>query len=201
MTLPPPLTHIEEDGRNRVIGEGARQQLRETMSQRSGETAYVTCGCAIRTPLRAAFRCLYCEEYFCNGCAELHFTASQGRPALMGIALEMTKGTAILAALEVTILFAQRYTARSPRPRLLSPFPRLRAHSPPSQAYCRSDVTTGRPLSAKNVHAMFYRRITTFVLPYFLHSRRRNAAGPGCNIRGASCRPNKGEVAGFRNPL
>jgi hypothetical protein len=75
------------------------------MSQQAGETPYVTCGCAIRIPLRSAFRCLYCEEFFCTGCAELHF-GEQTAACAKGIDQEMTKGTAILAALEVTILFA-----------------------------------------------------------------------------------------------
>src|SRR5579862_3718683 len=74
MDFPLSFTNSEEDEvrLSRVIGERARQQFREAISQRAGETAFVMCGCAIRTPLRSAFRCVYCEKYFCNGCVEIH---------------------------------------------------------------------------------------------------------------------------------
>jgi hypothetical protein len=107
MDFPLSFTNSEEDEvrLSRVIGERARRQFREAISQRAGETAYVMCGCAIRTPLRSAFRCLYCEEYFCNGCAEIHL--GERRAACAKIReLGMANGTAIYAALEIAALFA-----------------------------------------------------------------------------------------------
>ena len=107
MDFPLSFTNSEEDEvrLSRVIGERARQQFREAISQWAGETAFVMCGCAIRTPLRSAFRCLYCEEYFCNRCAEIHF--GEGRAACAKIReLVMANGTAIHAALEIATLFA-----------------------------------------------------------------------------------------------
>lgn len=33
----------------------------------------ITCPCGTTLPLREAFRCLYCEVYWCPSCAEDHF--------------------------------------------------------------------------------------------------------------------------------
>ena len=33
----------------------------------------VTCGCGQARALTMAFRCLYCGEWFCRNCAEIHF--------------------------------------------------------------------------------------------------------------------------------
>lgn len=46
------------------------KQLRETME---GITPEVTCGCGLKMPLRYAFKCLYCHEFYCEACAEIHF--------------------------------------------------------------------------------------------------------------------------------
>jgi hypothetical protein len=95
----------EEEHLSRVIGERARRQFREAISQGVGETAYVVCGCATQTPLRAAFRCPHCEEFFCNGCAEIHF--GEGRNACAKTCeVAITNATAIYAALEIAALFA-----------------------------------------------------------------------------------------------
>ena len=106
MDFPLSFTNSEEDEvrLSRVIGERARQQFREAISQRVGETAYVMCGCAIRTPLRLAFKCVFCDEFLCIRCAEIHF--GEGRAACATIReLGMANGTAIHAALEIAALF------------------------------------------------------------------------------------------------
>lgn len=43
------------------------------MQFQEAKTGKVTCRCGITIPLRFAFRCLYCGEYFCTSCAEEHF--------------------------------------------------------------------------------------------------------------------------------
>ncbi len=41
--------------------------------QAKGDSPSVTCICKLTMPLRFAFRCLYCREFFCGDCAEMHF--------------------------------------------------------------------------------------------------------------------------------
>ena len=36
-------------------------------------TGHVTCRCGRLVHLRRAYRCLYCQEYYCAPCAEAHF--------------------------------------------------------------------------------------------------------------------------------
>ena len=54
-----------------------RQQLDETVQQeRDGigvRTAWITCGCGTKRALVLMYKCLYCNEWFCHGCAEEHF--------------------------------------------------------------------------------------------------------------------------------
>jgi hypothetical protein len=38
-----------------------------------GAQPRVTCGCGLRAPIRFLFKCLYCECFFCDKCAEVHF--------------------------------------------------------------------------------------------------------------------------------
>ena len=45
-------------------------QWRETMQ---GNIPMVTCECGLNMPLRFAFRCLYCGQWYCTTCAEIHF--------------------------------------------------------------------------------------------------------------------------------
>lgn len=45
-------------------------QWRECMQ---GEIPRVTCACGLKMPLRFAYRCLYCGEFYCQKCAEIHF--------------------------------------------------------------------------------------------------------------------------------
>ncbi len=37
------------------------------------ECPKVTCGCGHCIPLRFIYKCLYCAEWFCRDCAEVHF--------------------------------------------------------------------------------------------------------------------------------
>ena len=38
-----------------------------------GPYPQIPCGCGRTIPLRFAIRCLYCGEYYCEACAEVHF--------------------------------------------------------------------------------------------------------------------------------
>jgi hypothetical protein len=44
-------------------------QLREVALTK----ARVTCGCGVSVKLIYSFRCLYCGEFYCQRCAEIHF--------------------------------------------------------------------------------------------------------------------------------
>jgi hypothetical protein len=37
------------------------------------ESAVITCCCGQRRALTHAYRCLYCGEWYCTTCAEIHF--------------------------------------------------------------------------------------------------------------------------------
>ena len=41
--------------------------------QAKGPQPDVVCGCGLKLPLRFAYRCLYCGEFYCQSCAEQHF--------------------------------------------------------------------------------------------------------------------------------
>jgi len=41
--------------------------------QAKGPQPDVVCGCGLKLPLRFAYRCLYCGEWYCQSCAEQHF--------------------------------------------------------------------------------------------------------------------------------
>ena len=49
------------------------KQFREAMYQEGKKVQEVTCGCGCKMPLRFAFKCLYCGEFYCQTCAEHHF--------------------------------------------------------------------------------------------------------------------------------
>jgi predicted nucleic acid binding AN1-type Zn finger protein len=51
------------------MNEFARRQF----NQAKGIRPHVTCKCGQTMPLRFAYKCLYCGEYFCQSCAEEHF--------------------------------------------------------------------------------------------------------------------------------
>jgi hypothetical protein len=50
------------------------RELRERQHREAlGGQPKVTCPCGLSAPLRFLFKCLYCECYFCQECAEVHF--------------------------------------------------------------------------------------------------------------------------------
>ena len=49
-----------------------RAFVRKQFTEAKGD-CNVTCGCGLRLPLRFAYRCLYCGEFYCQSCAEEHF--------------------------------------------------------------------------------------------------------------------------------
>jgi len=49
------------------------KQFREAMYHEGQDVQKVTCGCGLCMPLRFAYRCLYCGEFYCMNCAEIHF--------------------------------------------------------------------------------------------------------------------------------
>lgn len=54
--------------------EEKRARVRAQFNDLKGENnAMVTCGCGNSIPVRFAFRCLYCREWFCQADAEAHF--------------------------------------------------------------------------------------------------------------------------------
>ena len=44
---------------------------------RESKTGWVTCECTKRIPLRFAYRCYYCGQYYCDACASTHFGKSR----------------------------------------------------------------------------------------------------------------------------
>ena len=59
--------NVDTEKRTRVAA-----QVREA-TYKGYDVQYVTCGCSRRLPLRFAYRCLYCGEWYCQRCAERHF--------------------------------------------------------------------------------------------------------------------------------
>lgn len=45
----------------------------EMAGRQTGTCPVVMCGCGKILEVRRSFRCLYCTEYFCKECAEIHF--------------------------------------------------------------------------------------------------------------------------------
>jgi hypothetical protein len=41
--------------------------------QAKGASPSVDCECGLRLPLRFMYRCLYCGQFYCQSCAEVHF--------------------------------------------------------------------------------------------------------------------------------
>lgn len=58
------------DGERDAILEAVASQARELFQRDAGE---MTCPCGTVMPLKTAFRCLYCEVWFCRECAMDHF--------------------------------------------------------------------------------------------------------------------------------
>lgn len=53
------------------------KQFREALYQEGKIVQEVTCRCGLTMPLRFAYRCLYCGEFYCMKCAEIHFGKSR----------------------------------------------------------------------------------------------------------------------------
>lgn len=54
-----------------------RDHVLRQMQQASASKTEIECRCGQRVRLWMAFRCLYCGEYFCKGCAEEHYGKSR----------------------------------------------------------------------------------------------------------------------------
>lgn len=59
------------------IHDGERIPVLRTIGEQSKElngiVRSVTCPCGSRRNVRSMFQCLYCEVWFCRGCADDHF--------------------------------------------------------------------------------------------------------------------------------
>ncbi len=49
------------------------KQSREATYHEGQKVQEVTCFCGTCAPLRWMYRCLYCGEFYCQRCAEVHF--------------------------------------------------------------------------------------------------------------------------------
>jgi hypothetical protein len=45
---------------------------KKQLGQAKGPQPMMTCSCGAQMPLRFAYKCLYCDEYFCKDCMEQH---------------------------------------------------------------------------------------------------------------------------------
>jgi hypothetical protein len=55
-----------------IDAEIKRAFVRKQFEEAKGN-CMVTCGCGLKLPLRFAYKCLYCGEFYCQTCAEEHF--------------------------------------------------------------------------------------------------------------------------------
>lgn len=63
---------MESDKKEEIEADIKRAFVRKQFEEAKGP-GHVTCGCGLRLPLRFAYRCLYCGEFYCQSCAEEHF--------------------------------------------------------------------------------------------------------------------------------
>lgn len=57
-----------------MSGRTAKQKrVRAQFFEAMGPSPQVTCSCGLCMPVRFAYRCLYCGEFYCQSCAEIHF--------------------------------------------------------------------------------------------------------------------------------
>lgn len=61
------------DSANDVKRDFVTKQFREAMFHEGQSVQEVTCECGCSMPLRFAYRCLYCGQFYCLVCAEIHF--------------------------------------------------------------------------------------------------------------------------------
>jgi len=68
------MSHAPENAICMGTDEEKRTRVRAQFNELKGENnAMVTCGCGRNIPVRFAFQCLYCREWFCQADAEAHF--------------------------------------------------------------------------------------------------------------------------------
>lgn len=53
--------------------EKAARVLAQFNELKGDNNAMITCGCGRNIPVRFAYQCLYCREWFCQADAEAHF--------------------------------------------------------------------------------------------------------------------------------
>ena len=61
----------QEDFNRPGVDVKEKRVWRQTLEAMGGH--HVTCCCDKKLPIHFAFRCLYCGEYYCQKCAEVHF--------------------------------------------------------------------------------------------------------------------------------
>jgi hypothetical protein len=47
--------------------------IKKQWEEAKGKNPIVTCGCGARKPLRFMYKCYYCNEFYCEDCAPIHF--------------------------------------------------------------------------------------------------------------------------------
>ena len=74
MALAPPGTAAGPTGAAVGRGSPGKQAfVAAQWRQVKGAWPMVTCECDLTLPLRFAYRCLYCGQFYCQVCAEIHF--------------------------------------------------------------------------------------------------------------------------------
>lgn len=57
----------------RAEGEEKKRIIADQWSQAVSQNT-ITCACGLERALPLAYRCLYCGQYYCHRCAEVHFS-------------------------------------------------------------------------------------------------------------------------------
>lgn len=60
----------------RAASHPEKRQRVKIQHETACEHGAIVCGCGIRRGISIAYRCLYCGEWFCAGCAQVHFGES-----------------------------------------------------------------------------------------------------------------------------
>lgn len=50
-----------------------KQAFVHKQTQQAASHGFIRCFCEIKVPVWKAYRCLYCGEFYCLRCAEVHF--------------------------------------------------------------------------------------------------------------------------------
>ena len=56
----------------RAEGSEKKRVIADQWSEATAQNS-ITCTCGLQRALPLAFRCLYCGQYYCHRCAEIHF--------------------------------------------------------------------------------------------------------------------------------